>query len=407
MDRRGGDLERAIAADPDFALAHIARARMHTLLSAGRLARQKAALARELVAKRGTERERSHVETLALAIEGQLPEAIAPTLKHIEAWPRDAMVMSLPMGAFGLFAFSGMADHDQARGRAVRTLRASLWRGLVVPHHYGWAMTENNDVSQGRAMTERGFALRRPMPTPRTRVLHAMFEDGSVEDADRLVDDWIPSYDRAGILHGHIRWHQALGALEHGDAARALTIYADVLQPRSHRRRRSTPSPTARRCCGACQAYGHTVPERSGSKRDTYAQRKAVSAVEPALRRCAHGAVRSCDAKPARRWRNGLPRSSSGSPMASCRPAPWCQRSSARMALLPDEDYAAASQCSRPFSARSCASAAAMPSASWSRTRLSSRSCAAVSCRAPMPCWMRACTAAPRLRDTRWQAATG
>ncbi|MFX4486066.1 hypothetical protein ABTA87_21185, partial [Acinetobacter baumannii] len=61
--------------------------------------------------------------------------------------------------------------------------------------------------------------------------LHAMFEDGSIDGADALVDRWIPSYDRAGILYGHIRWHQALGALEHGDAGRALQIYTEVLQP--------------------------------------------------------------------------------------------------------------------------------------------------------------------------------
>src|SRR3954469_12837339 len=76
-------LERAIATDPDFALPHIARARVHAFYQQGDLARQKAATARELVAKRGTERERSHVETLALAIEGLLPEAIAAMRQHI------------------------------------------------------------------------------------------------------------------------------------------------------------------------------------------------------------------------------------------------------------------------------------------------------------------------------------
>ena len=108
-------LERAMAADPDFALPHIARARVHAFYQQGDLARQKAARARELVARRGDARERSHVETLALAIEGRVPEAIAATLQHVESWPRDAVVLSLPLGAFGLFAFSGMADHDRAR----------------------------------------------------------------------------------------------------------------------------------------------------------------------------------------------------------------------------------------------------------------------------------------------------
>src|SRR6202011_2515069 len=107
--------ERAIEADPGFALAHIARARIHTIYQQGDAARQKSALARELIARRGTERERSHVETLALAVEGQLPAALDAALKHLETSPRDAIVMALPLGAFGLFAFSGMADHDQAR----------------------------------------------------------------------------------------------------------------------------------------------------------------------------------------------------------------------------------------------------------------------------------------------------
>jgi len=70
--------ERAIAADADFALAHIARARIHTFYQQGDVARRKAALARELVAKNGSARERTHVETLALAIEGQIPAALDP-----------------------------------------------------------------------------------------------------------------------------------------------------------------------------------------------------------------------------------------------------------------------------------------------------------------------------------------
>ena len=69
------------------------------------MARKKAALARELVARSGTARERSHVETLALAVEGQIPAALAAALAHLETAPRDALVMSLPLGAFGLFAF--------------------------------------------------------------------------------------------------------------------------------------------------------------------------------------------------------------------------------------------------------------------------------------------------------------
>lgn len=266
-------LERAIAADPEFALPHIARARVHAFYQQGELARSKAALARELVGKRGTERERSHVETLALAIEGRLPEAIASTLEHIESWPSDALVLSLPLGAFGLFAFSGMADHDRARFELCERVAQHYdedWWFLTMS---GWAMTENGDVARGRAVTERGFDLRRANAHAAHAVLHAMFEDGSIDAADRLVEDWIPRYDRAGLLHGHIRWHQALGALEHGDAARALAIYADVLQPSATQAPPLNVVTDGASLLWRLSAYGHAVPRALWLEADAAAQK--------------------------------------------------------------------------------------------------------------------------------------
>lgn len=265
--------DRAIADDPDFALAHIARARIHTFYQQGDVARKKATLARELVAKNGSEREKSHVETLALAAEGNLPASLGSALKHIDAWPRDAIVMSLPMGAFGLFAFSGMADHDQARvdlcGRHAHHYGDDWW----YLYNHGWALTENNDVKRGRAMTERAFGLREPNANAVHALLHAMFEDGSVEDADALVDRWIPTYDRTGILHGHIRWHQALGALEHGDAARALKIYAEVLQPSVTQAPPLNAVTDGASLLWRLQAYGHAVPDGLWTDADAAAQR--------------------------------------------------------------------------------------------------------------------------------------
>jgi len=266
-------LERAIAADPDFALAHIARGRLHSFYQQGDLARAKAVVARELVAKRGDERERSHVETLALAIEGRLPEALAATLRHIESWPRDAIVLSLPLGAFGLFAFSGMADHDRARHELCERVAQHYGEDWWFLTLYGWAMTENGNVARGRAVTERGFGLRRQNAHAAHAVLHAMFEDGSIDEADRLVDGWIPTYGSAGILHGHIRWHQALGALEHGDAARALAIYADVLQPQATQAPPLNFVTDGASLLWRLSAYGHAVPKALWLDADAAAQK--------------------------------------------------------------------------------------------------------------------------------------
>src|ERR1700749_2262328 len=48
----GDAFDRAIAADPDFALAHIARARVHSFYQQSEAARKEAAIAREKVAQR-------------------------------------------------------------------------------------------------------------------------------------------------------------------------------------------------------------------------------------------------------------------------------------------------------------------------------------------------------------------
>jgi Tfp pilus assembly protein PilF len=265
--------ERAIAADPGFALPLIARARMHTVYQQGDVARKLAATARELVAKRGTGREKSHVEALALAIEGNLPAALASTLTHLESWPRDAMVLSLPLGAFGLFAFSGMADHDRARQDLCARYASHYGEDWWFLTNYGWAMTENGEVAKGRAMTERAFALRRDNAHCAHALLHAMFEDGSVTEADALVEQWIGGYDRAGLLHPHIRWHQALGALDVGDVEKALAIYADVLHPSLS----AAPPLNVMSDCASLlwrlSAHGHAVPRQLWDDADEYARR--------------------------------------------------------------------------------------------------------------------------------------
>jgi tetratricopeptide (TPR) repeat protein len=265
--------ERAIAADPDFAPPLIARARIHTLYQQGDVARKKAAAARELVAKRGTEREKGHVEAQALAVEGQLPAALTATLKHLESWPRDAMVFSLPLGAFGLFAFSGMADHDRARQDLCARHASHFGEDWWFLTNYGWAMTENGDVAKGRAMTERAFELRRNNAHCAHALLHAMFEDGSVAEADALVEQWIGGYDRAGLLHPHIRWHQALGALDVGDTGKVLAIYADVLHPSLS----AAPPLNVMSDCASLlwrlEAHGHAVPRQLWDDTDDYARR--------------------------------------------------------------------------------------------------------------------------------------
>lgn len=253
--------DAAIAADPDFGLAHAARARLHAIRAEMPAARACIATAAGIVARHGTERERSHVQVLSLAIHGKSAEALAGALAHAEAWPRDVVILGLPLGAFGLFAFSGMADHDQARvdlcDRHARHFDADDWWFL---NYRGWSHTENGNVAYGRDLTQRSHALRDANANAVHALSHAMFEDGSGDDADRLITGWLPGYDRSGTLHGHIAWHASLAALERGDTAKALAFYEAHVQPSASLALPLNVVSDTASFLWRMRAYGHEVP---------------------------------------------------------------------------------------------------------------------------------------------------
>ena len=91
-----------------------------------------AARARQLAANADA-RERQHVEIMAAVIEGKPKVAVSGAEAHLEQYPRDALVLSMLLGAFGLYAFSGPPRPRRRQARGVRARRHALRRGLVVP----------------------------------------------------------------------------------------------------------------------------------------------------------------------------------------------------------------------------------------------------------------------------------
>jgi hypothetical protein len=170
--------------------------------------------------------------------------------------------MVLPLGAFGLFAFSGMADHDQARVDLCERHACHYGDDWWFLTYLGWSHTENGNVAAGRRTTERAFERRRENANAVHALAHAMFEDGSTADAEALIAAWLPIYDRNGLLHGHISWHEALLALEQGDAARALAIYADHMQPKVSAAPPVTVVTDGASLLWRCFLYGQTVPKQ-------------------------------------------------------------------------------------------------------------------------------------------------
>lgn len=255
-------LDAAIVEDPDLAIAYAARARLHAMSGEPEKAKAASEQATTLVASRGTQRERSHVDVLAHATTGRSREALARALDHLDRWPRDTVVMSLPLGAFGLLAFSGIANHDQARvdlvERHARWFDQDDWWFLT---YRGWALAENGEVARDRVMLERGLERRRDNANGVHALAHAMHEGGAGEDADALIREWLPYYDPAGILHGHIAGHAALVALERGDPAAALRVYDTHVHPSVSQCMPINVVSDVAPLLWRMNAYGHAVPE--------------------------------------------------------------------------------------------------------------------------------------------------
>jgi tetratricopeptide (TPR) repeat protein len=227
-------LDRAISEDPGFALAHIARARVHQLNMESADARAGAARAR-LLADKATPRERQHVDILAAAIEGQPKLALSGAEQHLDEFPRDALVLALLLGAFGLYAFSGRDDHHAARlaicERHARHYGEDWW--FVT--YLGWSHTEAGNAATGRTMNERAIAMRPENGNAAHALSHAQFEQGDTAAAREFLSGWLPAHDRASYLHGHLSWHLALTALESGDPETALGIYRQHIRPSDSR----------------------------------------------------------------------------------------------------------------------------------------------------------------------------
>jgi hypothetical protein len=221
---------RALQHDEGFALAHAGLARHHQIYS--RIAEARASIARARALAPGTSpREQAHVHILGLVIDGQPGKALEALLPHLEAFPRDALPLSLALGAFGLYGFSGRADHDAARLALCRKLAPAYGDDWWFLSHLGWSHTEAGKLGAGGRITERALQLRRENAHGAHAYAHFFAEADEGEDGAQFVEGWLDGYDRSGMLYSHISWHRTLWALEEGDCDGALEVYAETLRP--------------------------------------------------------------------------------------------------------------------------------------------------------------------------------
>ena len=223
-------LDAAVDADPDFALAHIARARLCQVQARIPEAKEAATRARDL-AERVTPRERGHIETIALVIDGLGAQAMARLDAHVAEYPRDALALSPALGVFGLLGFSGRVDHHEAQLALLLRLAPQWDEDWWFLTYLGWARIETGDVATGEHEVERALALNPHNAFAAHARAHGYYEAGDAESGAAFIEAWLPGYDRQSQLHCHLSWHRALFELACGRPEQARALYEDAIRP--------------------------------------------------------------------------------------------------------------------------------------------------------------------------------
>jgi len=214
-------LEEAIAADPDFVLAHALRALWLQMF--GRIDEARAALGRAEAGAAGTSaREQSYVALVSAIVGGRAPEALARVQQHAQRFPTDVLSASTAMGAYGLFAFCGRRDHDAARRAFIEALAPQLPAELPwLLMQLGWVRIEDGEAEEGLELARRSLAARPHNGHGAHVLLHGLYETQRPEQALQFLADWLPGYADDALMWGHLQWHGALAELALGDEAAA------------------------------------------------------------------------------------------------------------------------------------------------------------------------------------------
>ena len=225
--------DRAIAADPGFALAHAARA--HALLERGdaAAARESMAAATSLAAGLSA-REGSHIAFFGRLVAGDAEAALAALPAHLDAWPRDAVVLATTAFTNGLIGSSGRAGQKRTLLDLLDRLAPSYGDDWWFTAHHGMALSENGQHAAARPKIDRSLAQNPNNPWAAHARAHLAYEEGDPNAARAFLASWLTTYPRDGALYSHLNWHCALANLEAGDAAAASRLFQDAFGPEVH-----------------------------------------------------------------------------------------------------------------------------------------------------------------------------
>jgi tetratricopeptide (TPR) repeat protein len=220
--------DRAIAADPGFALAHAGKAQVLIRQGDVEAARTALAAAKEL-ASDVSEREASHIAFFDLVFAGRTEAAIAALYAHLAAWPRDALVVASAANPNGLIGGSGHIGQKRRIAALMDSLAPHYGDDFWFVSYHAMALSEDGQLAAARAKIERSVAVNPNNAHGAHGFAHICYESGEPDTARRYLSAWLATYPREGFFYGHLSWHLSLFEIQAGQWTEALRLYHDAI----------------------------------------------------------------------------------------------------------------------------------------------------------------------------------
>ena len=225
-------LDRALAADGNFALALAARYMLaKDAKSADADVFRKRAL---MAAETALPWERAHVLALFALLEDPYSN-LAATEAYIAANPSDLLVISQLCGYLIFYGGARKLERVLTIMESVDPRLQDDWACLA---RLGFATSEAGDRNHGRALVERALRQRPQAPYVIHGYAHVLHDQGKPEESLDLLGNWLNEHRRSaegGAMYGHVQWHLALAESQLGLAEQAWQRYQRYCAPETTR----------------------------------------------------------------------------------------------------------------------------------------------------------------------------
>ncbi len=177
-----------------------------------------------LHARRGTERERSHVHAVASHLRGDS----LPLVAHLEEYPRDALLLSV---AVPTIAFAGVTEVPEHAWQIVEQAAPAYGNDWWYAGLLAFIRQEQLRFDEAMDLACTSLAEEPSAGHSAHARAHAHYETGDHHSGLAWMDGWVRGDGAASDGLTHFAWHAALHELSLGDLDAVRRRYHEQLQP--------------------------------------------------------------------------------------------------------------------------------------------------------------------------------